>query len=127
AETGTGGVSPHTSFFVSSDKSMTGNLGGLAGADFRCARLAAAANLPEHAWHAYLSVEHDDGDGGSPVNARDRIGHGPWHNVKGVKLADDLDSLHARLGDAEVFLSEKGEKIPGQWAGSPGVEHDILT
>jgi hypothetical protein len=121
------GVSTLTSFFVSSDKSKTGNLGGLAGADARCARLAAAASLPTHTWHAYLSVEHD-GDSGPQVDARDRIGQGPWYNVKGVKLASDLASLHARTGDADVFLNELGGKIQGQWAGSPSpVEHDVLT
>ncbi|HEX4335141.1 MAG TPA: hypothetical protein VH062_04465 [Polyangiaceae bacterium] len=121
----TGTVSDKTSFFVSSDTSKTANLGGLAGADARCGRLAAAANLPKHTWHAYLSVEHADG---GPLNARDRIGAGPWYNVRGVKLADDLASLHARTGDADVFLSESGGKIPGQWAGSPEpVAHDVLT
>ena len=120
------GVSALTSFFVTSDKSMTGNLGGLAGADARCARLAAAAGLPKHTWRAYLSVEQG-GDAGPQVDARDRIGQGPWYNVKGTKLADDLASLHARTGDADVFLNEMGEKIPGQWAGMPPIEHDVLT
>jgi hypothetical protein len=126
AESGPAGtVSDKTSFFVSSDTSKTANLGGLTGADARCARLAAAAKLPKHTWHAYLSVEHADG---GAVNARDRIGAGPWYNVHGVKLADDLAALHARTGDADVFLDENGGKIPGQWAGSPQpVAHDVLT
>ena len=117
-----------SSFFVSSDKSMTGNLGGLDGADARCDRLAKAADLPTHEWRAYLSVEK--GENGEAVNARDRIGQGPWVNVKGVEVAADLDALHMRTGDADVFIDEHGEKIPGQWAGSPmelGVQHDILT
>jgi hypothetical protein len=120
------GTQMSSSFFVSSDTSMTGNLGGLTGADARCDRLAKAADLPKHTWKAYLSVEKDDD--GAPVNARDRIGSGPWFNVKGVEVASDLDALHARTGDAEVFVDEHGEKIPGQWAGSPPpVSHDILT
>lgn len=124
-ETDAAGPSGSTTFFVSSDTSATANLGGLAGADARCERLAVAAKLPQHTWHAYLSVEH--GDGG-PLNARDRIGAGPWYNVRGVKLADDVASLHARTGDAAVFIDEHGDKIPGQWAGSPKpVQHDVLT
>jgi hypothetical protein len=115
-----------SSFFVSSDTSKTGNLGGLSGADARCGRLATAATLPTHTWKAYLSVEK--GDDGEPVNARDRIGSGPWFNVKGVEVAADLDTLHSRTGDADVFVDEHGEKIPGQWAGSPQpVAHDVLT
>jgi hypothetical protein len=114
------------SFFVSSDKSKTGNLGGLLGADARCTALAKAAGSTKKTWHAYLSVEH--GDGGGPVNARDRIGNGPWYNSKGVLLAKDLAALHARSGDADVFVDEHGNKINGQWAGSPlPLEHDILT
>jgi hypothetical protein len=121
------GASTKASFFVSSDTSKTANLGGLAGADARCARLAAAAELPQHEWKAYLSTEHG-GDGGGATDARDRIGQGPWYDVSGVKLADDLDTLHARTGDADVFLDENGDKIPGQWAGSPQpVAHDVLT
>src|ERR1700750_323616 len=96
-------ASTKTSFFVSSDTSKTANLGGLSGADARCARLAAAASLPHHTWQAYLSTEHG-GDADGPINARDRIGTGPWYNVKGVKLADDLDTLHSRTGDPEIFL-----------------------
>jgi hypothetical protein len=112
-------------FFVSSDTSATGNLGGLDGADARCQRLADDADLTG-TWHAYLSTEPLEG--GSGVDARDRIGKGPFYNVKGVKLADDVDALHEIPGDAELFIDDKGEKIPGQWAGSPaGVVHDILT
>jgi hypothetical protein len=114
------------SFFVSSDTSMTGDLGGLAGADARCAQLAKDAGASGATWHAYLSIEKDAA--GKPVDARDRIGKGPWYNAKGVLLAQDLAALHARTGDAEVFLDEHGEKINGQWPGSPmPVEHDVLT
>ena len=107
---------------------MTGNLGGLRGADARCQKLAAAVGAGRKTWHAYLSVEHDPDHGDMPVDARSRIGSGPWFNAKGVLLADDLDSLHARKGDPAVFIDEHGGKIPGQWAGSPPpVEHDVLT
>lgn len=112
-----------TNFFVSSDTSATGNLGGLDGADARCERLARAAELSHTGWHAYLSTEGEDG-----AAARDRIGSGPFINSKGAKLADDVGSLHERSGDAELFLDENGEKIPGQWEGSPQpITHDILT
>jgi hypothetical protein len=122
-EAGVPGPSPN--FFVSSDTSATGDLGGLDGADARCQALADAANH-DGTWQAYLSTEPLDGEEG--VDARDRIGSGPFYNVKGVKLADDVDALHDITGDAELFIDEKGEKIPGQWEGSPaGVVHDILT
>lgn len=114
------------SFFVSSTGSKTGDLGGLGGADKKCQDLAAAVGAGGKTWHAYLSVEK--GPAGTPINAKDRIGMGPWVNAKGVTVAKDLEDLHARDGDAEVFIDEKGEKVPGQWAGSPKpVIHDILT
>jgi hypothetical protein len=123
---GSEGSSHKANFFVSSDTSKTGNLGGLAGADARCSALATAAGFTQKTWHAYLSVEH--GSDGAPVHARDRIGSGPWYNAKGVLVASDLTALHARVGDAAVFVDEHGNKIPGQWQGSPQpVEHDILT
>ncbi len=123
-----GTTSPLMSFFVSSFTSVTGNLGGLAGADQRCQRLATAAGVPSPSWHAYLSVEHDPPLTGPSVNARDRIGTGPWYNARGQLVAADLASLHARTGDAAVFLDEHGDLINGNWTGSPQpVEHDILT
>jgi hypothetical protein len=123
-----GTTSPLMSFFVSSFTSVTGNLGGLAGADQRCQNLAAAVGLPSPLWHAYLSAEHDPPVTGPSVNARDRIGAGPWYNARGELLAMNLTALHARTGDAAVFLDEHGDMINGQWTGSPApVEHDILT
>jgi hypothetical protein len=120
------GSSNKLSFFVTSDTSLTGELGGLAGADARCAKLANAVGASGKTWHAYLSIEKDGA--GQPVDARDRIGKGPWYNAKGVLLAQNLAELHARTGDPEVFLDEHGEKINGQWPGSPApVEHDVLT
>jgi hypothetical protein len=116
------------SFFVSSDTQKTGNLGGLKGADARCDRLATAVGAGSKTWHAYLSAEKSEADGGKAVNARDRIGKGPWYNVDGKLLAEDLDELHALEGDADLFLDEKGKKVNGQWVGSPTPnEHDILT
>jgi hypothetical protein len=128
AGTGGTGSQSRTNFFVSSEKNPTGNLGGLKGADARCQRLAAAVGLGSKTWRAYLSVEVDPDNAGGPTHARDRIGTGPWYNVNDALLANDLDALHARSGDAELFIDENGEKINGQWAGSPTpVEHDILT
>jgi hypothetical protein len=122
------GVQGGARFFVSSSTSTTGNLGGLSGADARCQSLAAAVGLGGKTWHAYLSVERDATNGNRPTNARDRIGQGPWTNINGVVVADSIAALHARRGDFTVFLDERGERIPGQWPGSPApVQHDILT
>jgi hypothetical protein len=113
-------------FFVTSETSMTGNLGGLTGADAKCQRLATAVGFGSKTWRAYLSTEA--GDGGAAVNAKDRIGPGPYYNANGVMLAADSAALHARSGDADTFITEKSEKVNGQWAGSPApVEHDVLT
>jgi hypothetical protein len=115
------------SFFVTSDTSDTGKLGGLAGADKRCNDLAVAAGVTGKTWAAYLSAE-TAGPGGTAINAKDRIGTGPWFNSKGVMVAANLTDLHARKGDYKVFLDEKGNAINGQWIGSPKPnEHDILT
>jgi hypothetical protein len=114
-------------FFVTSNTSKTGNLGGLAGADKRCDDLAKAAGSTGKTWVAYLSVEKA-GPGGTAINAKDRIGAGPWYNAKGVLVAANLADLHARKGDYKVFIDENGKSINGQWIGSPTPnEHDILT
>jgi hypothetical protein len=124
----TGPSGPALSFFVTSATSVTGNLGGLAGADATCQRLAAAAGAGAQTWRAYLSVEHDAANGNRTTHARDRIGNGPWYNVNLVPVATNLSDLHSRSGDAAVFLDERGQRINGQWSGSPPpVEHDILT
>jgi hypothetical protein len=115
------------SFFVTSDTSKTGDLGGLKGADARCQKLAGQVAAGGKTWHAYLSADHA-ADGGGPVHAKDRIGKGPWYNVNGQLLAQDLGALHMRDGDAALFLDEHGHKINGQWSGSPTPnEHDVLT
>lgn len=116
-----------TGFFVTSATSVTGNLGGLTGADATCQRLAQAAG---HAgtWRAYLSVERDPANGNQPTHARDRIGSGPWYNANRVLIANNVAELHARAGDPELFVDERGLRINGQWPGSPTPnEHDILT
>jgi hypothetical protein len=121
-------VSPAMSFFVSSTGSKTANLGGLRGADKICQGLASAVGLGNKTWRAYLSAERDSDNGNKPTDARSRIGTGPWSNAKGVVVAKNLDELHARKGDAEVFLDERGQRVPGNWPDSPKpTAHDILT
>ena len=119
---------PSLSFFVTSATSVTGNLGGLAGADATCQRLASAVGQGAKTWRAYLSVARDAASNNQPANARDRIGAGPWHNASLTLVASNLTELHARTGEANVFVDERGLKINGQWTGSPAPnEHDILT
>ena len=110
---------PNISFFITSAGSGNGaNLGGLAGADAICQRLAAAVGAGGKTWRAYLSTS---AAGNQPaVNARDRIGRGPWQNAKGVVVATSVDDLHSdnnKLGK-ENSLTEKG--------GTVG-PHDMLT
>jgi hypothetical protein len=113
------------SFFVSSAGSGKGaDLGGLAGADRLCQSLAQAAGATAKTWHAYLSTQ---ATGGEPaVNARDRIGHGPWRNAKGVVIAKDVAELHASNNlTKQTALTEKGELVNGR--GDTPNTHDILT
>lgn len=121
------------SFFVTSvGLGKGGDLGGLTGADAHCARLAAAVGSTGKIWHAYLSTQARAGEGA--VNARDRIGRGPWHNSKHLPIAADLAELNgdtielARLGSnlfKQSALTEKGEIING-FGDTPNM-HDILT
>ncbi len=117
-------------FFITSTPLSGANLGGLAGADKHCQTLAAAAGGGSREWRAYLSTQ-----GPGAVNARDRIGNGPWANAKGQVVAKDLAHLHgdtvelAQLGNnisRNTALNEKGEVVPGQGA-QPANQHDILT
>lgn len=120
-------------FFITSVGSGDGaNLGGLAGADAHCAKLAAAAGSTIKDWRAYLSASAADGK--PAVNARDRIGNGPWHNAKGTLIARDLGHLHgdtldtARLGNMITKnngLTEKGEMVNG--VGQTPNMHDVLS
>ena len=119
---------PSLSFFVTSATSTTGNLGGLAAADATCQRLGTAAGQGARTWRAYLSVERDTSNGNQPANARDRIGSGPWYNAAGTLIANTINELHARSGDASLFVDERGQRINGQWTGSPApIQHDIMT
>jgi hypothetical protein len=121
-------TSPQMSFFVSSAKNKTGNLGGLIGADRICQNLAAAVGLGNKTWQAYLSAERDPDNNNRPTDARSRIGKGPWFNANGVVVAKNLAELHARKGDSTVFVDERGQTVPGNWPGSPRPnEHDIMT
>jgi hypothetical protein len=113
-----------TFFVTSAGPGKGGDLGGLEGADSHCRSLAQAAGAGSRTWRAYLSTQADGGT--AAVNARDRIGDGPWQNVKGVVIAKDVDELH---GDnnltKETALSEKGDVINGR-SDKPN-RHDILT
>jgi hypothetical protein len=125
---GDASVSPLTSFFVTSDTSATGNLGGITGADMRCQRLAAAVGLGSKTWRAFLSLESDPTRDGGATEARSRIGAGPWYNAKGQLVANDAATLLTLNGNADLFVDERGSKINGQWPGSPTPnQHDILT
>ena len=114
------------SFFVTSvGKGNGADLGGLDGADAHCQALAKAADSTSTNWRAYLSTTLPGGDAG--VNARDRIGNGPWKNVKGVVIATSLDNLHSASVNVnkQTALTEKGETVSGR--GDPVNVHDILT
>src|SRR6185369_12649422 len=111
---------PMSFFVTSTGGGHGGNLGGLAGADAHCQQLAAAVGAGNKTWHAYLSTQARPGQ--PAVNARDRIGTGPWYNAKGDMIARDLAQLHgdtieqARLGNnitKVTDLNEKGAIIPG--------------
>lgn len=117
--------SPDMSFFVTSAGSGKGaDLGGLAGADRHCQQLATAAGAGKKQWHAYLGATASGGAGA--VNARDRIGKGPWYNFEGRLIARNVDELHAVNGiNRMTALTEKGGKVNGR-AESPNM-HDILT
>ncbi len=114
------------SFFITSVGLGDGaSLGGLAGADKHCSALADAADVRGKTWRAYLSIA---AAGGQPaVNARDRIGAGPWYNAKGVLIAANLEQLHseAALTGKTGSLNEKGEQVNGR--GDTPNTHDILT
>ncbi|MCP1831903.1 hypothetical protein J2R76_000330 [Bradyrhizobium sp. USDA 4532] len=116
-----------TSFFLTSNGvGNGGNLGGLAGADNHCQTLAQAAGFgAPKTWRAYLSTQAADGK--AAENARDRIGKGPWKNVKGVVVAKDVADLHSAGNNLtkQTALSEKGEVVNG--AGDTPNRHDVLT
>lgn len=114
------------SFFITSAGPGNGaDLGGLEGADRHCQSLADAAGAGDHTWHAYLSVTAADGK--PAVNARDRIGSGPWYNAKGVMVAKNVADLHSdnNMLSKENSLNEKGEIVNGR--GDQPNMHDIIT
>src|SRR5260370_19910962 len=114
-----------TSFFVTSNGiGNGGNLGGLAGADNYCQTLAQAAGAGAKTWRAYLSTQPADGK--PAVNARDRIGKGPWQNSKGVVIAKDVPDLHgANNLTKQTALSEQGAVLNGR--GDTPNRHDVRT
>jgi hypothetical protein len=127
-------ISSNFSFFVTSEGSSDGgNLGGLVGADKRCQDDAARVGAGAKTWHAYLSL-NAGADGTGAVNARERIGTGPWYNVRGVLIASNVGTLHEE-GDAGMNniteatgLDENGNQIPaGDADAGVAPEHDILT
>jgi hypothetical protein len=111
-----------TFFITSTSLNKGGDLGGIEGADRHCQQLAQGAGAGSHTWHAYLSTQ-----GGTAVNARDRIGRGPWRNAKGEVVAQNVDDLHSANNklSKQASLSEKGEVINGR--GDNPNRHDIIT
>jgi hypothetical protein len=120
--------SPNMSFFVTSKGPGKGaDLGGLAGADAHCQSLAQAVGAGGKTWHAYLSSNTNAANPGATVNARDRIGNGPWVNYKGATIATSVDDLHSANNkiNTENGLTERGQKVPG--VGYVFNMHDIMT
>src|SRR5215510_10793535 len=127
---GRGGPPQPMSFFITSvPKGDGANYGGLAGADAYCQTMAAAAGRGDAMWHAYMSTQ-----GPNAVNARDRIGNGPWFNQRGQRVAQNVAELHgdsieqARIGNAlgkQFSLTEKGTPVNG--VGDTPNQHDVLT
>jgi hypothetical protein len=114
-------------FFVTSvGPGNGGNLGGLAGADAHCQKLATAAGAGSRTWRAYLSTSYIPPNPTSAVHARDRIGKGPWFNAKGVLIASDVAQLHGRNNlNRQTALTETGAVVNSR--GDTPNMHDILT
>jgi hypothetical protein len=121
-----GPQSPNMTFFVTSAGPGKGaDLGGLEGADAHCLKLATTVGAGGKTWRAYLSTQAAEGH--TAVNARDRIGKGPWQNFKGEVIAASVDDLHGdnnKLG-MQATLTERGQIIPG--VGYAPNRHDVLT
>jgi hypothetical protein len=120
-----GGGGDMTFFVTSVGKGNGADLGGLEGADAHCSALAKAAGSKRTNWKAYLSTTQPGGEAG--VNARERIGKGPWRNAKGVVVASNVAQLHSPKNNVnkKTALTEKGEPVKGR--GDTPNEHDILT
>jgi hypothetical protein len=118
-------ASPTMSFFVTSvNPGKGGNLGGLAGADAYCTTLAESEGMKGKEWHAYLSIQASGTE--KTINARDRIGNGPWYNYKGELIATNITNLHSENTITKATaLTEKGGVISGR--GDTVNIHDILT
>jgi hypothetical protein len=119
---------PNMSFFVTSKGPGKGaDLGGIAGADAHCQSLAQSVGAGNKTWHAYLSSNINAAEPDKTVNARDRIGKGPWQNFKGVTIATSVDDLHSANNkiSSETGLTERGQKVPG--VGYIFNMHDIMT
>jgi len=116
-----------TFFLTSVGPGDGGNLGGLEGADAHCAKLAKAAGAGHHTWRAYLSTVSPAWNKPGAVDARDRIGTGPWHNAKGVLIARDVNDLHSAKNNVNTgtALDEKGQPVNDRTK-KPN-KHDILT
>lgn len=115
-------------FFVTSvGLGAGGNLGGVEGADRHCQSLAAAAGAGDRTWRAYLSTQATANDDPNFVNARDRIGAGPWRNAKGVVVANGVEELHSAKSNLtkQTALDERGQPVNGRTE-KPN-KHDILT
>ena len=121
AQTAPSGGANMTFFITSVGSGKGADLGGLEGADRHCQALAAAAGAGTKQWRAYLSTQ-----GQAAVNARDRIGRGPWQNAKGEVIAKDAEELHGTNNlTKQTALTEKGEVVKGR--GDTPIMHDILT
>ena len=126
AQRGGGGPQEPMTFFITSTPMDGANLGGITGADAHCQTLAAAADRGDATWHAYLSTQ-----GPGAVNARDRIGSGPWHNHGGSQIAANVADLHGDVMrdrnqvNRDEALNENGERVNGR--GDSPNQHDILT
>jgi len=118
-------TSPMSFFVTSANPGQGADLGGLAGADAYCQKLASAAGAGDRTWRAYLSTTPEAGK--PAVNARDRIGRGPWLNAKGLLMAATVDDLHGPNNklSKQNSLTEKGDIVSGR--GDPVNLHDILT
>jgi len=122
-----GGSSAMTFFVTSVGSGKGGDLGGLEGADRHCQSLAQAVGAGDRTWRAYLSTQAPKLADPSAVNARDRIGSGPWHNAKGVLIARNVEELHSTASNLnkETALDERGQMVNGRTE-KPS-KHDILT
>jgi hypothetical protein len=122
-----GGKAPMTFFVTSVGPGKGGDLGGLEGADRHCQALAQAVGAGDREWRAYLSTQSPMWNQPGAVDARDRIGKGPWHNAKGVVVARNVDELHSAAVNLtkETALDEKGNIVNGR-TDKPN-KHDILT